>query len=310
MLIREIFESLNLDSCTKLGELVANNASGSIIAMPSTAPRADGLPARSRIGGLPDLACDYPRDRAGRPLLFVAQINFADLSSIQFSESDKSLPAAEKNQEVRSDDSLSCQSSNTPRSGLLSIFWNERKDASNPKDRHSFRIIWSELSPASPRNTDEAITICDPIPLAFTNHWSVPANICKWKNQNGSAAIQPASNDLSGYIDPAQIQQIIDQNTSSFSKAICVLCGHGDSEINRKREIAAFASNGVSWSPARSADSCYSHLVEAARDWLLLLRLNSMPELGFDLGSTKSISLLIHKNDLKENRLDKAWMVY
>jgi hypothetical protein len=353
---KRLFESLNLEPGSKLAELVAHNACPSVIGNPSG--NVDGLHAASRIGGLPDLASEYPLDRSGRPFLFLAQINFADLASINTQSAGQQTNGSADRQPTSTVSAsgqpgglcsadLACQSSDVPRSGLLSIFWNERKDSSNPKDRHSFRIFWSDSIQCSPSNTVPGInSICDPIPLSFTNHWSVPANISEWKNSsaesaitvssnriegipsaslatpgaagvapesiaaNGSAGFQPASNAAHSIIDPRQIQEIIDQCTSSISDAICVLFGYGDAEINRKKEIAAFASNGVSWSPARSADSCYSHLVDASGDWIFLLRLKSMPELGFDLGGTKSISLLIHKNDFKENRLDKAWMVY
>lgn len=308
----EFFESLNLQAQTKLAELVAVNALPSIVGMPGSSGNLDGAQTISRTGGMPDLSCEYPRDRAGRPLLFLGQINFADLWSI-YADSSKDLARAANDAEFA--ESVSCQSFEYPKTGLLSIFWNERKDSSNPKDRHSFRIIWSDSWQPGSSNLDPAIKpICDAHPLSFTNHWSLPPNASDWiglsDSATESAGSQIASKNVDAVVNQSQVQSLIEQNTKSLGDALCIVFGHGDAEINRKKEIAAFASNGVSWSPARSADSCYSHLVDASRDWIFLLRMNSMPRLGFDLGSTKSISLLIHKDDLKENRLDKAWMVF
>ena len=321
----------------------------------SSEPDLDG----SRIGGCPSLQSDFPTDRNGKPLLFIAQVNFAELPDSDF----PLIPG--------------CGSSSAPKTGLLSIFWNQRKDSSNPKDRHSFRILWSEASEHKSDSTKSASTerasterasierasierasterasterasterasierasierasierastgsadfqsaseklsslrqnahnqsshqqdspqLCAPLKLSFSSEWSLPPDPSQWLDSES--------------VNRADLQRAIDLSQAVAENSVCQLFGYGNANIEKLKQIAAFASNGVSWSPARSADSCYSHLVDAAQDWIFLLRLNSSGQSKFDFASTKSITLLIHRDDAISNRFDKAWMTF
>lgn len=275
-----ILDRLGLTEDSPLANLVERNLAPCFVAKSkaSTELSLDNPAPISKLGGLPDLATETPKDKTGKPLLFLGQINFAEL-------------CAEKIQVDRCAISI-------PR-GLLSIFWNERKDMSNPKDRHSFRILWtdsSQLHHLQAADSNTASLMHSALTLSFESSSTLPQNPKDWIDSNS--------------VEQTQIKNLIEKESAFREHFICQIFGNADAEIAKKKEIAAFASNGVSWSPARSADSCYSHLVDASRDWVFLLRLNSKTELGFDLASTKSITLLIHSDDLIAERLDKAWMVY
>lgn len=81
---------------------------------------------RSKLGGVPDLpdGIDVPIDNRSRPMLFLGQINFAE------------LPRCGSMQEWPSD-------------GVLFWFLNRDLSFANPKDRHAFRILWSKASKRS-----------------------------------------------------------------------------------------------------------------------------------------------------------------
>jgi hypothetical protein len=78
--------------------------------------------------------------------------------------------------------------------------------------------------------------------------------------------------------------------------------------------ISAFSSNGIGFTPARANDSCYAHLVEAADSWSLLgcLKLDEKIDEGKqfnDLTGPTELLLMIEKNDLEADRLDKCFIV-
>jgi uncharacterized protein YwqG len=174
--------------------------------------------------------------------------------------------------------------------GIFMLFWNAARDSSNPKDRHAFKCIWlpdslDGLLPP-PQN---APLICDPLAINFSASYSVPSNDSFW-TENASA------HDLRELL-------VQDRNDS-----ILQLFGTPGDQFEILQEIAAFSGNGVSWSQARSKDSCFSHLVDNAREWRLFIRIKSSPELGLDLNG-KSINLLIRQEDLDAFRYDKSWLV-
>lgn len=277
-----LLERLNLQSDSSLARLVEVNSSpcftGNAIDQGED-PRRNSETTGSRLGGIPCLSSDWPADRAGKPLMFLGQIHFADLSS--------------ENQQA-----FASRGIVLPTKGLLSIFWNERRDVSNPKDRHSFRFLWQDASQTNLANNSTSVNsiAATPIELCFKSEWSLELNLSDWKNQE--------------QVGSSEIHELIESESKLSERNLCQLFGSAFEDIQKKKEVAAFACNGVSWSTARSADSCYSHLVEASHDWVLLMRLNSRAELGFDFVNTKSIAIMIHNDDLRSNRLDKAWMVY
>lgn len=179
-----------------------------------------------------------------------------------------------------------------PREGLFMLFWNAAHDRSNPKDRHAFRCIWlpqivgSEFFPSDHSDC----TIGQSRSISFSQNWSLPENEASWPE-----------------IDPAIRDKIVSYLKPDESKV--QIFGQSGRNFDQLQEIAAFAGNGVSWSQARRNDSCYSHLVENASEWTLLLRITSIPELNHDLGRL-GLFLLIRKEDLLQNQYDKSWLLF
>lgn len=260
--IDELLSSVDASKQEQFRLALQKNLSDCISASVSSRAKSESL--TSRIGGpalLPE-AIEHPLDKAGKPLLFLALLNFAELP----------------------DSELSIQ-----RKGLLFVFWNQSRDFSNPKDRSAFRILWSNDNVALMESPYPAATIGPAVYLQYRCEQSLPECESAWTDE----VVKEAAIELAGKIQKHRKLQIL---------------GQAGTEFDRLQEIAAFAGNGVSWSPARSLDSCYSHLVESARSWRLFLKMDSLPEAGLDLGA-RSMYLLIREDDLAKQQYDKSWLL-
>lgn len=211
-------------------------------ALQSESPAAKS--PRTKLGGVPDLpdGIDTPKDNRSRPLLFVGQINFVE------------LPRCDR-------------VANAPTSGVLYWFLNCDLSFSNPKDRHSFRVLW-----------------------------------CGAAERYGPAQMESAPFETMGTLS---FQLTSDNDGVDLRSTDHKLFGELHRFAEEASEIAAFASNGISWSTTRRKDSCYEHLVTAAQQWRLLWFLpaeltdHRLPDLA----------LMVNQSDLSEGTLNKAWMV-
>ncbi|MBX9690463.1 MAG: DUF1963 domain-containing protein [Candidatus Obscuribacterales bacterium] len=252
-----ILERIEADSRELAEKLLANDLLPCFYGRKSEW-RADDW-SRSRIGGaayLPE-GLEHPKDKSGRAMLFLAQVNFSELAAVQ--------------------DAKQIQ-------GLLLLFWNAARDHSNPKDRNAFRCIYlKEPRELSAEQADlHAPQLSTQFRLEFSPGYSI--------DKGGEI---PLRNQIGTLLQADACSQIL---------------GEPSSDIQRLREIAAFAANGVSWSLARREDSCFSHLLDAAENWQFLWRIDSVPEIGLDLDD-RSLYLLIKREDLEAGLLDRAWLL-
>jgi uncharacterized protein YwqG len=120
----------------------------------------------SRLGGSPWLPPDlpHPSDLGGKPMPFVAQINFAELPQAGFDRADR---------------------------GLFMLFCNPEKAHANPKDRHAFQCIWlpdPQLQTFRQSDfTDGAI--CPHRSLRFSTGWSLPEYASAWQDSSLEPAV-------------------------------------------------------------------------------------------------------------------------
>jgi uncharacterized protein YwqG len=112
----------------------------------------------SRLGGIPWLPSDLPHpcDRAGKPMLFIAQINFAELPEGSFDKAER---------------------------GVFMLFWNSDRDHSNTKDRRAFSCIWIPQPETKTFRPSEftASAICAAANLKFSTGWSLPEHASAWQ---------------------------------------------------------------------------------------------------------------------------------
>lgn len=217
---------------------------------------------------------EHPVDKSGRPMLFVAELRLSD-----FKLNDPTATNMEK-----------C--------GRFLFYVNADLNLSNPKDRFAYKCF----ALLDDSNKELTASSCPGASICFDKSF-VP------DFQTGQRLPHlPRENEALLDLDPAllaSLRQILEGSYLEGRKKTLQIFGPIDSELDHLREIAAFASNGVSWSIARSKDSCYSHLKDAASDWQLFMRISSIPALNFELHN-KSIYLLIRKDDCNGGHFEKC----
>ncbi len=228
----------------------------------------DPEPRSSRLGGSPFLPfeIEHPREKRGTAMRFVLQVNFAELQKL----TDRSMPDL-----------------------VLALFGNSDNDYSNAKDKNAFRCV-QIANPSDktfmPSSFPEASISSSSKGIIFTAGWALPRYENDWKNTQGIAP---------------EIIRRLSEIANSENRADIQIFGHSlTASAKELREIAAFAANGVSWSEARSMDSCFSHLVENSHHWLPLIQVKDsfMPD--------KMLALLITEESLAQGELDKSWLLF
>lgn len=196
---------------------------------------------------------------------FILQINFAELPKL----TERSLPDQ-----------------------VLSVFGNSDNDYNNAKDRNSFRCV--QITKPSEKtflksSFPEASISAQAKSISFTPGWNLPRYKADWKETHGiTDDIITKLSEIANSEDIPDVQ----------------IFGHSlNASCNELREIAAFAANGISWSEARSKDSCYSHLVDNAASWIPLVQIpdSFIPR--------KMLTLLITEASLNNGELDKSWLL-
>lgn len=267
-------------------------------------------------GGAPWLPqnFDWPKDRAGAPMLFIAQFDLGRLPAIDV---------------------------NWPKQGLLSIFRSEQILTMPVKDRRSFHISYLpdakldyELLPtqrppvlSSPFASPFASSVASPFigPSLSTDTGagsaagpSPQAELQAW------AVLTTPSWTVSEQLDDLASQcnlpsTTIDELKDWAQKFNLVSCGNNRffpadlTGLAEQREVCAFASGGISHSPVRARDSHYSHLLDDAPNWLLLAQFDQTG-LFNDSGKVKDqnvaqIRLLIRREDLELGLFERGWMI-
>ncbi len=156
---------------------------------------------------------------------------------------------------------VSVPDSGLPERGILAVFVSEDIETCQAKDKNCFKIVWQTNSPA-------------------------PLNMVPETNElerTGASALR--------------------LNISESLKTIvegCLLLGDRHPKLDEAKAICAFSANGITYNEARARDQCYSHLVEQAPNWRLLLHLHK---------DSTDYMLLIHQDDFAEARLERAWLV-
>jgi hypothetical protein len=244
---------------------IQNNLAPCISAIPTATAPQDNL--GSKLGGNTYLPAELPHpcDRAGKPMLLIAQINFAELPAGDFANANR---------------------------GLFMLFWNAARDHSNQKDRHAFRCIWvpqPESTSFVPSMFSDQAEIGPAAGLSFNTTWSLPENESAWTAD----------------FDP-DIRTLVLERARQDRKI--QIFGRAGVHFDSLQEIAAFAGNGVTWSPARRSDSCFSHLLENAPEWKMFMQISSLPEYGLDLGFF-AMNLMLRQEDHAESKYDKAWLL-
>jgi len=225
------------------------------------------------IGGNPLLPTffNWPDDRYGQPMIFLAQFDMAH------------LPAAHQW---------------APKDGLITIFRSAAAASLNSKDRKGFAVHYvkesdrkNALRASHPENNHLAAY---GIKGGLT--WTISKDLNALKTNLNLAF--DLEKDLTEWISAF----------NALSRCPAQLFGNNVTSFRQLQETCAFAFNGISYNNARALDEHYSHLIVDAQEWLLLSRIDEQTLFGSRHPVSESL-ILIRQQDLQDGLFERAWIV-
>ncbi len=238
---------------------------------------------RSKLGGRPDLPTDlhWPT-RQGVPLAFVAQLS---LEELWHSALDPLIP----------------------RVGTLFFFydaWNQPWGY-DPADRGSWEIIYHTIDSRALRPAEAPDAIAPGIVFreAFIRgalEWTLPSI-----DAETSADPEFTRRELEAY------WSVLDNfRKTDELQPVHRFLGHPDSLQGDMRLQSQLASHGVYVGDARGFDSSTSkELAEGAKEWQLLLQVDSAEDLDMHWGDGGRLYYWIPRADLRRLHFDSTWAV-
>lgn len=167
-----------------------------------------------------------------------------------------------------------------PRQGILYWFLNSQLKFEKPKERSNFQLVWAP----QPAAFAAPLSVGSPYPFARPLAFE-PCLSARWNESENMAA---------GLSCQREIERLSSHRLFGEMKDYAIA-----------KEICAFAMNGVDWSPTRSKDWCYEHLVAAAPSYKLLWFLPA----SISSSLLPDLALFIRDEDLVAGELNKAWML-
>lgn len=253
--------------------------SNSIRLTASPAAESDLAVGVSKLGGTPDLPDDVTWPMMGdAPLSFVAQIN---LSEAQAFDTDKLLPE----------------------SGILYFFYdaNQETYGASPEDRAGRKVIYSTANQTALKRrpfpdalpSEARFTACA---LIFSSEVTLPQrpnlldDTLDWND-----AERQAYSDFMVAFPSEDDRKLLHHR----------LLGHSDDLQDDMHLQAQLLSHGFSDDQSPEAAA----LVAGAKDWLLLLQVDSEPSAGMQWASTGLLYFWITKQDLHARNFDNVWVI-
>lgn len=236
-------------------------------------------PGQSKFGGMPDLPANTPWPAMnGTPMEFIAQIQMANAHPFDSSHT-------------------------TPARGLLSFFYDATQQTfgADPNDRAGVKVFYFTQASAALKRTD----LPDDLPPAGRSR------VCSVTfSQELTLTLQPNleiaslkwSDDDQEHYDAA-LQQV----AGAPSHPIHRLLGHPDTIQDDMRMECQLAANGVA-DPGAAPDQV-AKLTPGANDWILLLQVDSDPEVGMRWANAGMLYFWIRRDDLANRQFDHVWVV-
>lgn len=236
-------------------------------------------PGQSKFGGMPDLPPNvaWP-EMNGAPMEFIAQIQLADAHAV---DAAKPLPAQ----------------------GLLSFFYDASQQTfgADPKDRNGLKTLYFDQPASALKRTD--------LPT------SLPAQgrsrVCSVGfSEELTLALQPKLEIASlqwSETDQQHYDAALQQLTGAQTHPIHRLLGHPDTIQDDMRMECQLAANGVA-DPGSAPDKV-AQLATGANDWILLLQVDSDPNVGMNWANSGMLYFWIRRDDLASKRFDNTWVV-
>lgn len=238
----------------------------------------------SRLFGKPltSGAFRWPRDRQGEPMLFLAQIDCKQLPP---------LP-------------------DYPHEGILAIFKSLTRESLAKgresrsgalKDRQSFYLHYFPEDVRGDLREREDGKCLPPKPLVAASTVFLSLERCQ------PLALPEGDDQLRTQL-AAWTEKF---NRLSLTKVSGVVGPAYDSaELAEMKIIASFCASGIGYSLSRKTDWHYSHLVENAKEYEVVLVLSEADSLlaGGGTGDTGTNYIVMRRQDLIDKRFDRAWL--
>lgn len=240
-----VLSALNPEARSSLQELVRR----STITSPALVYRpVEHAIARnaSHLGGFP---CtnnfDWPKDKNGKPMIFLAQVNF--------------------------ESSNSCDQSISPDSGVLMLFISVDYTNFRAKDQSWYKLIY-EPNLDSAENIENAEANKDFLPVAKL----VPDAIEQLRWVDIELLMEKLPLDSLAARDKVITwfkfaSSCVEERLKDAHQICC-----SDEQSQEACVMAAFYANGISFDQARKADVHYKHLVDYSSEWVVLWRLGGL----------------------------------
>lgn len=247
--------------------------------------RTEAAAGSSKTGGLPDLPAGFKWPKRGRrPLPFLAQFNLAELAKLD-------------------------QAKILPTSGFLWFFYDleEQPWGFDPKDSDGWSVIYADVAAAALKRTK--------LPKGLDEEWMLP----EAKLNFGTAQTFPAAASAS-----VQALKLSAKDSKAYQDCLKQPAAAEDEE-NPQHQLLGWpaplqsadmdgecqlAANGINCGEEVDEEAAKVKTLRAgAKDWQLLLQLDSDNDAGLSWGDAGRLYFWIREQDLAARRFDRCWVI-
>ncbi|MCA9093465.1 MAG: DUF1963 domain-containing protein [Planctomycetaceae bacterium] len=272
----ELLEQMSQQGLGRLADSLIQQARPSIRILTEPGEDAEIPVGASKFGGDPDLpeGFEWP-EWNGEPLAFLAQISLADL--LEFPEHEL-----------------------LPPNGLLSFFYDREQSTwgFDPEHRGSWRVVYHatemlrRTSPPTPVPDEAMFDTCG---ISFEGGLAIPG----WELLDHER-LQFTDEEQSAFFEVMQGTEGMEHHLFGYAHEI-------QGEMSTECQLV---SNGVycgSGDPLSTPEG--KRLAPGAKDWRLLLQLDSDDSVGWMWGDCGRLYFWIREEDLKARRFENCWMI-
>ncbi|GLC87110.1 YwqG family protein [Lysinibacillus piscis] len=235
----------------------------------------------SKIGGAPDVPTDFswPQTKNGQPLYFLCQLNLAE---VKLYDATDLLPA----------------------DGLLSFFYDamEQPWGYDPNDGDGFHVY--HFTQHQLQRTEQPKILKEHIASAtlhFKNDWTLPA----WESPDGQKLANLLTEEQRDAYDDFlwREREEVEHTTHRIG-------GHPDTIQGDMYLQCQLVTNGLYCGDSTGYEHPLRKELEPhAKDWQLLLQLDSEDDLGYMWGDSGKLYFWIREQDCRSKVFDKVWAI-
>ncbi len=243
----------------------------------------------SRLGGEPVLPTDYPWPRwRGRPQSFIGQVRLTDLGKLT-------------------------QGQGLPSDGLLAFFYDSSQVVwgFDPADEGGSTVVWfpddADLQVRrAPPELGEDGALFRPRAIGFVAEWTLP----DWHSPEMDDLGIPEVNRVGGKAVVDRYHQLCERLCGDEHTPRHRLFGAPDQIQDDMRLECELVTNGINYGDPREAERPkVSELEPNAKQWRLLLQVDSDDDLGTMWADSGRIYYWIRQDALDARSFDRTWLI-